>query len=37
MPDPVPLGMRPRRHRHLLVMSLDRSQQIFIGQTETFQ
>jgi len=24
MPDPVPLGMRPRRYRHLLVMSLDR-------------
>jgi len=24
MPDPVPLRMRPRRYRHLLVMSLDR-------------
>ncbi len=24
MPDPFPLGMRPHRHRHLLVMSLDR-------------
>jgi hypothetical protein len=33
MPDPVPLGMRPRRYRHLLVMSLDRSSIFFCNLT----
>jgi hypothetical protein len=34
MPDPVPLGMRLGRHRHLLVMSLDRSPEQLLALLE---